>query len=227
MTLSQAIIEAAYSRSTANDPGKLATDGELLSVLDRVFQMLYAVKAVASPEGHTIKSTLALVASVATLPTDVIDIRRVQGKTGTVAAGAKINIIPVEEIDRGWHLAPRMYRTGLNLTSVGGVGDPGAADSIDAYLLDAPPTLATLATALDPRFPVRFHELLIVELAMYLSTKDADRDAAEFTKLSAYRNMQLEAFLKLCGLSMTALQSPHGGVIVQKLNSIMGGSKGG
>ncbi len=217
----QQIIEAAYSRSTANDPGKLATDGELLLVANRIYQLLYALKAVSSPEQHTVAANLTLVASVATIPTDSIDIRRVEGLTGTVTAGSKINIIPLEEKDRSWHLAPRMYRTGLSLTSLAGAGDPGATDQIKVFHIDAPAALSALATAVDTRFPSRFEELIVVELAMYLSTKDTNRDAGEFGKLTSYRMMMLEAFFQLCGLSMTALTSPHGGVIVQQLNRLM------
>lgn len=217
----QQLIEASYSRSTANDPGKLATDGELLGALNRMYQLLYALKAVSAPEQHTVGVNLVLSASVATIPTDSIDIRRVEGVSGTVTAGTKINVIPVEEKDRSWHLAPRMYRNGNSLISLAGSGDPGAADTIKVFHLDAPATLAALATALDARYPVRFEELLVVHLAIYLSTKDTNRDATEFAKLTAERKMMLEAFFNLCGLSMTALQTPHGAKVLQKLNAVI------
>jgi len=217
----QQLLEAAYSRSTANDPGKLATDGELMPVLNRIYQTLYALKAVSAPEQHTAAANIVLAAGIGTLPTDMIDIRRIEGLGGVVAAGLKINVIPVEEKDRGWHLAPRMYRQGNSIISPVGTGDPAVSDTVKLFHLDAPATLSALATTLDVRYPVRFEELLVVELAMYLSTKDATRDAAEFGKLSTYRNMQLEAFFRLCGLSMTALQSPHGGMIIQTLQAVL------
>lgn len=220
----QQLIEAAYSRSTANDPGKLATDGELLGVANRIYQLLYALKAVSAPEQHTTSGNIVLASSIGAIPVDTIDIRLVEGVSGVVSAGTKINVIPVEEKHRTWHLAPRMYRQGNSLISLAGSGDPGAADTVKLFYIDAPATLSALSTTLDVRYPVRFEELIIVELAMYLSTKDANRDAAEFGKLSSYRNMQLEAFFRLCGLSMTALQTPHGGMIVQTLNAIMKGA---
>lgn len=226
MTIAQDLIEAGYSRSAANDPGKLATDGELLKVLNRIYQVLYALKAVSSPEQHTTDANLVLVASEGTIPADSIDIRRVEGFSGTVTAGSPIGVIPLEEKSRGWHLAPSMYRKGAKLISLGRVGDPGAADTVKLFHIDAPTKLVALATAIDSRYPDRFEELLVVELAMYLSTKDTKRDPAEFTKLTAYRNMQLSAFFELCGLSMTALQTPHGGVIVQHLNRLLETMKG-
>lgn len=221
MATAQALIEAAYSRSTANDPGKLATDGELLGVLNRVYQLYYALKAVSMPGAHTTSSNVVLAAFIGAIPAEAIDIRRAEGTGGGVTAGAKVNIIPVEEKDRSWHLAPAMYRQGNSLISRQGAGDPLATDTIKLFYIDAPAALAALATATDARWPSRFDELLIVELAMYLSTKDAKRDPAEFTKLSSYRLAQVQAFFQLCGLSMTALQSPHGGEIIQTLQSML------
>lgn len=222
-TTAQQLIEAAYSRSTANDPGKLATDGELLGVANRVYHALYALAAAAAPERFLSRTTLTLAGSpaAATLSTDIIDLRRIQ-----TSVGAKVNVIPVEEIDRGWHLAPAVYRQGLTIVSRGATSDPVAGDVLTLFQLDAPADLSALATALDTRFPLRHVELIVVEIAMYLATKDTGRDAAEFAALKQFRDMQLEAFFRLSGLSMTALQSPHGGVIVQRLNQLMTGAGG-
>lgn len=220
----QQLIEAAYSRSTANDPGKLATDGELLGILNRVYQAYYALMAAAAPDRAMARSALVALAgspAATTLPTDVIDLRRVEN-----AAGAKVNVIPVEEKDRGWHLAPAVYRQGGSLISRGQAGDPIATDVLTLWHLDAPTALTTLASTIDARYPARFEELLVVELAMYLATKDSGRDAGEFAALKTFRDMQVEAFFRLSGLSMTALQSPHGGVIVQRLNALIGSGAG-
>lgn len=218
-TTVQQLVEGAYSRSTANDPGKLATDGELIGVANRLFQAYFALAAAASPERFVSKTTVTLAGSppTATAPLEVIDIRRVES-----AAAVKINVIPLEEKDRGWHLAPAIFRQGSSIVSRAGSGDPVATDVLTLWVLDAPATLAALTDSIDARFPTRNVELIIVELAMYLSTKDADRDASEFTKLRDYRDMQREAFFQLSGLSTTALQTPHGGIIVQRLNMLMG-----
>jgi hypothetical protein len=222
-TTVQNIIEGAYSRSTANDPGKLATDGELISVLNRVYHAMYALAAAAAPERFTSKVALNLAGAppAVTSPVDVIDIRRLE-----TAAGAKVNIIPVEEKDRGWHLAPAVFRQGATIVSRAAAGDPVAGDVLTAWILDAPTDLAALANQIDVRFPTRHVELIVVELAMYLATKDSGRDAGEFAALKSYRDMQMEAFFRLSGLSTTALQSPHGGMIHQRLNELMSVAKG-
>lgn len=218
-TTMQQLVEAAYSRSSANDPGKLATDGELVAVANRIYHALFALAAAAAPERFVSKVNLAALAGTppaAVLSADVIDVRRVQ-----TVAGTKVNIIPVEEVDRLWHLAPAMYRQGGSLVSRAGVGDPVATDVLTVWQLDAPADLTTLASVVDARFPTRHIELIVVELAMYLATKDEGRDAAEFAALKQYRDMNMEAFFRLSGLSMTALQSPHGGVIHQRLDDLM------
>jgi hypothetical protein len=216
-TTVQNLVEAAYSRSTANDPGKLATDGELIAVANRIYHIIYALAAAASPERFTAKTTLTLTGSPPSVasPVDVIDIRRLE-----TAAGLKVNIIPVEEKDRGWHLPPAVFRQGSTIVSRAAASDPVVGDVLTAWLLDAPTDLTALANTIDSRFPTRHVELIVVELAMYLATKDSGRDAGEFAALKNYRDMQMEAFFRLSGLSTTALQSPHGGVIHQRLNEL-------
>lgn len=220
-TTAQNLIEAAYSRSTANDPGKLATDGELLGVANRIQHTLFALAAAAAPERFMSRVNLTALSgtpAATTLTTDVIDVRRMQN-----ASGGKVNVIPVEEIDRGWHLAPAVYRQGLSLVSRGNAGDPISGDVLTCFQLDAPADLTALNSVVDTRFPTRHIELIVVEMAIYLATKDTGRSASEFQALKDFRDMQLEAFFRLSGLSMTALQSPHGGIIVQRLNQLMSG----
>lgn len=230
MTTVQQIIEASYTRSTANDPGKLATDGELLSLANRLYQIYAALKATASPESWMSRIALPALAGApasTALPVDIIDIRRVQ-----TANGAKVTVFPLEEIDKGWHLAPAVYRLGGALVSRGSQNVPGGSDPVDGdvltmFLLDSPTPLNALASVLDARYPVRYEPLLIDEIALYLSTKDPNRNADEFTKLEKSRDNMRAAFFQLCGLSTTALSTPHGGVIVQKLNAAIDAMRGG
>jgi hypothetical protein len=216
-TTVQILVEAAYSRSTANDPGKLATDGELVALANRIYQVIFAASAVAAPERYLSRATISLTGNPASgaLSADIIDVRRVQRADGT-----KINVIPVEEIERSWHLAPAMYRQAELLISRGKPGDP-VGEPVTVFQLDAPASLTALTDVLDARFPVRHLELIIVEMATYLATKDEGRNASEFAALKTYRDQQYALFIHLSGLSMTALTSPHGGIIMQRLQSLM------
>ncbi len=215
-TNAQVLIEAAYARSTANDPGKLATDTELLGVADRVYQVLFALAAAVNPDAYITRTECALSSSVGPLPTDVIDLRRAQS-----SGGQRVNIIPIEEIDRSWHLPPAVFREGSNLVSRGNVGDPGPSDVLTIWVLAAPVNLVALTTPLDVRFPVRNHEIIINYLARYLAIKDVSRSPSEFTALSSEAQGLMAVFLQLSGLTTTALQSPHAGKLIERVESLL------
>ena len=208
MTTAQTIITAAYSRSTGNDPGKLATDDELLGRLNRVYQGLYALAARQRPDEFVTPTALVLAgvtASVA-LPVDLIDIRRIQNVTG-----AKVHLIPVTELERTWHTPPSVYRSGNTLSSRGRAGDPIAGDTLTTWLLLAGTAVVALGTVLDATFPTRHHELLVNDLALYLDAKDEDRSPDQFRKLGADQVQRLAAFAQDYNLDAAALEFVHGG----------------
>jgi hypothetical protein len=208
MTTAQNWLEAALLRSTTNDPGKLADEAELLPLLNRTFQRYYAIWAAANPDAALARASLTLAGAppTATLPTDLIDLQAVEDTTG-----ATVNVVPAAERARAWHLAPVVYRLGAALVSRGLTGDPAAGATLSALVLDAPAALTVLASVVDARFPVRFHELVILEGAAYLSVKDEMRDPAEYQALKQELRDVRRDFLTLCGVSTTAEQSPHGG----------------
>lgn len=205
----QQLIEAAYSRSTANDAGKLATDLELIGELDRTYQRFYAELAIASGDNalSTSALTLAGTPATATLPTDVIDVVRVEKATD----GSKVYLIPASEKDRAWHLSPAVYRQGTTLVSRNRVGDPVSGMVLTTYVLDAPAALTALGSTLDPRWPHRFDSLLVLDLALYLSDKDVDRNPQDYTELRTEYRDELAAFASLVGNSNSAKETPHAG----------------
>lgn len=207
MSTVQELIEAAYVRSTANDPGKLAQDAELIGHLNRTYQGYFALMSAALPDANAAETSLTCLGTpaTATLPADVIDLLRVE-----TAAGVKVALIPVVEKDRAWHLAPAMYRVGRSLVSRGLANDPAPGTSLTLFHLDAPAALTARGDTLDDRWPVRFDQLLVVDLALYLATKDeGGRAASEIQNLQAERAFLLAAFTRLTGLSMTGTESPH------------------
>lgn len=182
MSTAQQLIESAYARSAANDAGKLASDGELLLHLNRKYMSLYAIMAIAGGDNALQSSALVLGGSPALvgLPGagEIIDIKRAEKTDGT-----KIYIIPADEKDRTWHLAPAMYRQGNQLISRNKLGDLVAGDSVVLYYLDSPGGLTTLASVTDPRFPIRHEDILVIDLAIYMSTKDEGRSEKEYKAL--------------------------------------------
>lgn len=208
MASAQDFIEAALVRSSANDPGKLATDGELLNHCSRILARLFALFARARPDKAQSITTAALAGNPPTtaLPQDLIDLRRVEKADGT-----KVHLIPATEKDRTWHIAPSVYQVGNTLCSRAKTGDPVAADVLTLFVLDQPAALTTLASLIDVRFPVRHHQFVIDLLALYLDTKDVGRDAAAHQKLTEEIALAKEAFAIEFNLGPSALEWIHEG----------------
>lgn len=206
----QTIIEAAYLRSTANAPGKLATDQELINHLDRVHQGYCALLAVAAPERWVQSTTVAWTgtfpapAITGALPTDIIDIHRIED-----ANGNEITLGPVAEKARAWTLTvPFVWRSAAQLMSQQRALDPKNGDTSTVWYLAAPATIATLSSTIDTRFPLRHEQLLILDLAIYLSLKDVEEDRKdEMDRLKSERDAHYAAFERLTGVVHTATQT--------------------
>lgn len=180
MTTAQQIIEAAYARSTDNDPGKLAVDAELISHLNRDYQARFGLWSLKAGDAGMAAVFLTLLGAppAATLPTDIIDIDRLEDQSGN-----PVRLIPLNEKGRSWHLAPAVYRQGLLIVSRNQAGDPGLGSIVTLFHNDAPAPLTVLSSTLDSRYPARFEILLILGLALYLDTKDTGRDLSSHTEL--------------------------------------------
>lgn len=205
-TTVQQVLEAGYSRSTANDPGKLATDAELMGRLNRIYQGLYALAARQRPDEFATKQEITLIGGDAhyVLPADLIEVRRLQN-----AGGAQVHLIPAAEIKRLWHVPPCVYRTGGTLYSRGQASDPVPADVLTAWFLLSGTALVALGTVIDAAFPTRHIEILVNDIALYLDAKDEDRDPAQFQKLVRDQATRLAAFALEYDLSASALEFVH------------------
>lgn len=176
MTIASTILDAAYQRSSQNDPGKLAGDTELLGHLDRMYCRVWTMLARARPENFASTSALTLGGNPAfvTLPADTMDVTNILNATL-----AQVHVIPPDERARLWHMAPCVYRLGMRLLTRGLAGDPVAGNVLTLTILDMPTHLTTLATALDARYPTRHEQVLIDLLGVYLSVKDDGRSHAD------------------------------------------------
>lgn len=212
MATAQTIIEAGAARATSNDLGKINSDGELLGRVGRFFPSLFALAARQRPGDFASTATLTLAGTPATLAltgatpalTDVIDISRVYGVSGTVAAGTKIHLVPEMEVYRTYQIAPTVFRRGLSIVSRGQAGDPVATDVIGITVLDSPAPLVALTTTIDTRFPVRHHEILVNDIAIYLETKDG---GPRIQSLMADQRTKMMAFASEYNLSASAIEA--------------------
>lgn len=191
MATAQEWIEAAYARSTANDPGKLAVDAELLGHLDRFYQRIYPLFAKARPDEAGTRGTWVMSGTPAafTIPVETFAITSLH-----LASGGQVHLIPVHEKERRWHIAPAVMRVGAQLVSRAMTGDPVNGTSLSVVYLDPPAPLVALNATVDTRFPTRHHQLCVDALALYLDTKDAGRDPAGHQKLMASYQGGVAAF---------------------------------
>jgi hypothetical protein len=205
-TTAQTWVEAAYLRSAANDPGKLAQDAELVDHANRIYQRFYALFAKARPDeaASTLSLVLAGNPAFVALPADVIAIVSVKN-----ALGAQVHLIPANETQRLWHMAPCVSRIGNTLTSRSLGGDPLAGATLTVIQLDAPTPIVTLTDVIDVRFPTRHHQLCIDSLALYLDTKDDGRSQEEHGKIVGEYQTALSTFASEYDLPPSALEWAH------------------
>ncbi len=206
------ILSGAYNRSSRNDPGKLALDPELIAHLNRVYQRAWPLVARARPDEFQSEAPVTMSGSPASgaIPADTIALNGCY----TAAAfgypqGQVVTITPSTDRTRLWNLAPVVWRSGNAIVSRGQVGDPLAGDVLTVLVLDAPAPLTTTSQTIDLRWPIRQVQLLIDYLALYLSTKDAGRDAEEHEKILGEYKDDLAAFQAEFGLAPADISWMH------------------
>lgn len=200
-TTAKALRDAAYSRSAANDPDKLATDFELIGVIDRRLKQIYSFAARNNPFYFGQGTSVTGDATKWPRPTAAELVFKVEadGPAGTgvdrkiTTVGAEVSIVPFE--DREAEMAPRVYPLGRAYYSVGiAATDPSASvngDKLKFYYsrrhADLNPALppTDAANTLDADWPEQFNDLIVLHLAKYLNVKDVARSAPEFTALDA------------------------------------------
>lgn len=195
-TTAKDIIEAAWSRSTFNDPDKLATDAELIGVIDRRMKQLYSVAARNNPLYFGTRATVGYDANVGgwIRPANAEMVVRIVNNGNA----AEIHIVPFE--DRFAEMAPRVYEFGQVYFSSGGPGDPITTDILQfqfsrrhVNLNPSQPTNAA-ANTLEASWPEQFNDLIVLHVSKYLALKD--QRGEEVALLQAEQNELMDTFLK-------------------------------
>jgi hypothetical protein len=183
----------------------------MLAHLNRKYQSTFARYSIKSGDNAVARMPLTWAGTPAlvSLPVDIVDIVKIE-----TAAGARTYLIPVQERDRTWHLAPAYFRQGNSLASrgaaagvYGAAADPVATDVYTLWYKDAPAAITGLSSVLDVRFPVRFEGILIADLALYLSVKDEGRSPTQMQAIRDELAREEAAFALLIGESNTAKES--------------------
>lgn len=183
-TTCAALIEAAYARSTWNDVDALASDPELIGVLNRLVKGVYDLAAELNPGYFADSSTVAPAANKWAVPVNARSVVKVE-----TVAGARVWMM--DFTDRLSQNAPRVYRFGRYFFTVGLTGDPSdASDSLVFYFsirhpnLDVTAAASDAANTLDASWVADYDDLLVIPLARYLAVKD-NRSPAEIQALDA------------------------------------------
>jgi hypothetical protein len=174
-TTPQAILNAAYAKSTKNRPGTIATEStELLELVIRSLRGIYAAAARVNPLFFAEQATVAFASTAWPRPEtaeSIFRIQRLAGTTGgTGSAGDEVVVVPFD--DRAAESGKgAVYRFGQKFFAAGNAADPTGGD-LAFFYAKRPTSPASLTATLDALWAEQFNELLVLEVALYLANKD-------------------------------------------------------
>ncbi len=159
------ILAAAYSRSSKNIPGKIATDAtELLNLMWRALAGIYSFAADVNPTFFGVKTAVNYNAGWAR-PAGAEAIWRIE-----TPPGVEVVVVPIDDkaAEPG---KPAVYSFGQVYYGAGNALDPQAG-SLYFYYSKQPTVPALLTDAIDTMWPETYNPLLIDETALWLAIKD-------------------------------------------------------
>ena len=201
------ILEAAYAKSTQNNPGTIATETtELLQVVQRQLDGCFAVAARVNPQFYALKTPVAGVAGVWARPADAESIFRIETTVGDLL----VVVVPYDDRTAESGL-PGVYEYGQDFYTAGNASDPTGTDSLEFYYSKQPTALTALGDTLDAMWPEQFNELLILDVALYLATKDAGTTGreAEITVLAGERTRWANRYIAFLEHSTANVRHRH------------------
>jgi len=195
-TTPQDILTAAYGKSLKNKPGTIATEStELLEVVIRALRGLYAAAARVNHLFFAEQAAVTLAAGAWARPETAESIFRIERNANTTggsgAVGSEVVVVPFD--DRAAESGKgAVYRFGQKFYSAGNAADPTGGE-LAFFYSRRPTSPASLTATLDAQWTETFNELLILETALYLASKD-DR-AGEVSRLDKDRMAWLNLFV--------------------------------
>jgi hypothetical protein len=179
-TTVQDILDAAYAKSTKNQPGTIANEAvELLSVVARKLAGLYSFAARIDPTHFAVTANVVGSGSVWIKPEAAEVIFRIEDSADT-----EVVVVPIDD-----RLAadpkPALYEFGQTFIAESTqAAPPGATDTLTFWFSKRPddPNPNDLTGVLDLSWDEAYNELLILEVALYLALKDGRADEVEMLK---------------------------------------------
>lgn len=186
MSTVQNIIDGAVGWSTFNDQDVLASDTELVNLIDLLHKRYFSRGASINPAYFGESSTVSAPGASTpwSAPADASIVFRIEKSDGT-----KVHVVPQD--DQGAEYEPSVYQLGQEFYATGSDPNP-ASDDLSLYHSKVPTTLTATSDSLDSLWPEHFDGILEVEVAKYLATKDGR--TAEAGVLDTVLAAMVEAF---------------------------------
>jgi hypothetical protein len=194
-TTPEDILEGAYSKSTKNNPGAIATEStELLQVVIRMIRKFYTIAARVNPLYFAESVDVAAPGADTpwARPEGAESIFFIEDPSGD-------EVVVVDAFDRDAESGkPAVYRMGKAYYATGNSLDPDPSDdALTFWYSRRPDDPASLTATIDSMWEEQFNELIMLEVAMYLAIKDsgtAGRDV-ELAALKLDRDEYLRLFI--------------------------------
>lgn len=195
------IILAAMGRSRQNLTTDLATyETELLALINRCLLSYFTMAAKMNPE--YVGSIVAVPEVSGTWQRPAL--AEIVWKIET-AAGVVVAVIPPDDRQMEPGL-PAVYRLGRTFYAAGRSNDPTGALTLFCAL--RPAALTSTGSQLPASWDTTYNELLILDVALYLATKDNRQD--ELARLQSEQNKWLELYQQFLRHETTAIRRRTG-----------------
>lgn len=170
-TTIQDILNGAYGKSTKNQPGTIAAETtELLKVVNRIHRGIYAFAARINPIFFAESASVAEASGTWVRPETAESIVRIEN-----TSNVEVTIVPLDDRAAEPTLLA-VYEFGQKFFTAAGLVPTG---NLTFWYSKRPTTYTLLADILDSLWTEQFNEILILELAIYLSSKDGRFDEVQ------------------------------------------------
>ena len=215
-TTVQDILDGAFAKSTKNQPGTIATSGvELLEVVVRSLRGLYAFAARVNPIAFSAIDVVGEAAGFWERPELAQAIFRVEQN----ADNAEVAVVPFDDQQAEPSLlSVYEFNGGFNVITTPEGTPTGDLDFWFAIRPDDP-TPFDLTGVLDPKWIEDYNELLMLEVAIYLSQKDGRIE--EIQGFSQTRNAWAQLYANFLQHGTANLRRRFGHAHVVNVDSLL------
>jgi hypothetical protein len=190
MATAQDILLAAFGRSRQNDVGDLATlETELLQRVNTSLIAYFAVAAARAPLFIGERVSVPDVGGTWLRPVGAEIVWAVQTPDGSPVA-----ILPADDLTIDPQ-SPAIYQLGRRYYKPGRANDPSGA--LDFFCAMRPPAMTAMTDPLPEAWEEAYNELLVLDVAMYLATKDGRE--SELKRLEGEHEGWLALYVQFLG----------------------------